>query len=167
MNGDGKSEVVVTSLYSAGTRFVGYDGLSIAQGSKPKWAFNAFTLGGSYVNGLFVALGDVNADGSADLVLGSAASTASNVAVYSGQALINSNLRTKIANFAPPSSNSSSGVRVATRDVDGDGKADILTSSGEMVTALAGGSGLPSNGLPPELFAFDPDPSANGAVWVG
>ena len=167
MTGDGKAELVVTSLYSTGSRVVGYKGTSLVQGSRPAKAFSAFTLGGGYVNGLFVALGDVNADGKADLVLGSGASAASNVSVFSGQALIATNTRTKIANFAPANGNASTGVKVAVRDVNGDGKADILTSSGEMVTALQGGSGLPANGIPPLLFSFDPDPGLTGGVWIG
>ena len=167
MNGDGKAELVVTSLYTNGSRVVGYRGSSLAQGSKPTRVFNAFMLGGSYVNGLFLALGDVNADGSADLVLGSGVGSVANVAVFSGQMLVTSNTRAKIANFTPANSTSATGVKVATRDVDGDGKADILISSGELVTALKGGSGLPSSGQPPELFEFDPNPAVNGAVWVG
>jgi VCBS repeat protein len=115
---------------------------------------------------LFLALGDVNADGKADLVLGSGTTATSNVDVFSGQALI-ANTRTKIAKFTPASSNASTGVRVAVRDVNGDGKADILTSSGEMVTALEGGNGLPANGMPPQLFSFDPDPGLTGGVWIG
>jgi hypothetical protein len=71
----------------------------------------------------------------------------------------------KIADFSP-AGGTSSGTRVAVRDVDGDGELDIITSSGEIVTAFQGGA-MPASGLPPLLFAFDPDPAVNGGVWVG
>ena len=145
---------------------VGYDGTSLAPGLTPAAAFTKFTLGGGYVSGLFLALGDVNADGRADLVIGSAATRTPNVTVFSGQELVVNDLRTKIATFTPADASSKRGMRVGVRDVDGDGKLDILTSSGEMVSAFKGGT-LPVTGLPELLFAFDPDPASTNTVWVG
>ena len=167
MTGDGKADLVVTSSYSGRSRVVGYNGVSLAPGVTPETMFTKFTLGWKYVSGLFLALGDVNADDRADLVIGSAGTRSPNVTVFSGQSLVESNTWTKIATFTPASSSSKTGVRVGVRDIDGDGKLDILTSSGEMVSAFQGGSGLPATGLPPLMFAFDPAPGINGGVWVG
>jgi hypothetical protein len=164
MTHDGKADLVVSGLYPGGTRISGYNGTSLAPGLTPLKIFNTFVLGGGYVNGLFLAVGDVNGDGYADLVLGQA--TTRNVTVYSGQSLVQSNTRKKLASFAPLGGTSKSPVRVALRDIDADGQLDILTSVGEMVTAYKGGIGLPLTGPPPLLFSFDPD-QATGGVWIG
>ena len=84
-----------------------------------------------------------------------------------GKPLTQSNTRTKVADFAPAGAAAAAGVRVAVRDIDGDGTLDLLTASGELVSAFQGGIGLPATGLPPLLFAFDPDPTAAGSVWIG
>ena len=61
---------------------------------------------------------------------------------------------------------SMTGVRVAVRDIDGDGIVDILTSSGERVSAFRGGN-LSVTENPPTLFDFDPDPAGSGDFWIG
>ena len=75
-------------------------------------------------------------------------------------------VRTTLADFVPAEASKETGIRVAARDVDGDGKLDILTSSGELVSAFKGGT-LLASGLPELLFAFDADPDFQGAVWIG
>jgi len=166
MNNDGKAEVVVSSLYSGFSRIAGFNGASIAPGVQREKVFNKLTLRGAYVNGLFLAVGDVNDDGRADLVLGSPGSKKPTVNVFSGQALVDSNTRTKIASFTPANSTSKGGVRVGVREINGDGQLDIITASGVMISAFEGGSSLPLTGLPPVLFAFDP-PDITGSIFVG
>jgi len=165
VNGDGRADLVVTAMYSNGTRVAAFNGQTLTRGATLANAFAPFVLGGGYAKGLFLAVGDVNNDGFADLVLGQLSGTA--LRVYSGQDLAVNNTRKLIATFAPAGASSSGGVRVAVEDVDGDGKADILTSSGELVSAFAGSASLPPSVLPPLLFAFDPDPLVTGGVWIG
>ncbi len=167
MTGDGKADLVVTSLYEGRSRVVGYLGSSLVPGGTPAAAFTKFTLGGKYASGLFLALGDVNGDDRADLVIGSAGTRSPSVVAFSGQSLVTSSTQLMIANFTPAGSSSKNGVRVGVRDINGDGDMDILTSSGEMVSAFQGGSGLPVTGLPTLMFAFDPDSAIGGGVWVG
>jgi hypothetical protein len=166
MTGDTKADLVVSALYTGRTRVIGYNGATLAPGVIPQTAFTKFTLGGAYVSGLFLSVGDVNGDGRADLVIGTAATRKPKVAVYSGEALVEDNLQTKIATFTPAASSLKNGVRVAVRDINGDGTVDIITSSGEMVSGFEGGSSLPLTGLPPLMFAFDPLP-ALGGVFIG
>jgi hypothetical protein len=167
MTGDGIADLVITALYPSGSRFWGYKGETIAPGTKAAKSFQTFTLGGAYLNGLFLAVGDVNADGAGDLVLGTSGGSALGVIVFSGQSLVASNSRVRIASFSPDRATAIPGVRVATRDVDGDGRLDIVTASGEMVSAFRGDASLPSTGLPPLLISFDPDPLSSECVWIG
>jgi hypothetical protein len=166
MTGDGKAELVVSGLYTGGTIVSGFDGVSLSPGTTRTKVFKSFTLG-SYRTGLFLALGDVNADGVADLIAGSASSAKQSVAVFSGQALVEDNSRVKIAKFTPEGSRSAPGVRVAVRDIDGDGTVDIVTASGDLVSAFRGGAVFKDSITLPPLFAFDPDTSVAGGVWVG
>ncbi len=83
-----------------------------------------FAFDGSFAGGVNVAAGDVNGDGRADIIAGAGPGAAPHVKAFDGvsDALISS--------FFPFPSNFAGGVRVAAGDVDGDGRADIITGSG-------------------------------------
>jgi len=156
MTGDGKADLVVSAVYGDGSRVRGYSGASLAPGLVPQSLFTRLMLAGPYLNGLFLAVGDVSGDGRADLVIGTVASWNPKVKVFSGQALVENNTREKIAVFTPDGSSAKTGVRVAARDVNGDGQLEILTSSGGLVSAYPLGSSVP-------LYSFN----SGGAIWVG
>jgi cyclophilin family peptidyl-prolyl cis-trans isomerase len=84
--------------------------------------FNAFDP--SFTGGVFVAAGDVNGDGRADIIVGSGSGMAPRVRVFDGAT------GGTIYDFMPYSRHFKGGVRVAVGDVDGDGKADIITGAG-------------------------------------
>ena len=113
------------------------------------------------------ALGDVNGDGVADLVLGTGA-----MAKPHGECLLGRR-RSSRATRAPRSP-ASRRKGVGPCQACGSrcemsmemGKLDIITSSGELVTAFQGGDTLPATGLPQTLFSFDPDTTRKGSVWV-
>jgi hypothetical protein len=165
MTGDNNADLVVSAQYGAGARVYGYRGESLAPGTARSKAFATFTLGGGYVKGLLLTVGDVTGDDRADLVLGSV-SRAPSVAVFSGQDLVQSNTRTRVASFAPPSG-LRAGVQVAVQDIDGDGVGDVLTNSGDLVSAFKGSATMPTVGPPTMLFSFDPNPLVVGGVWIG
>src|SRR5262249_33539975 len=113
----------------------------------------------SFTGGVYVAAGDLNGDGWADIVTGAGAGGGPHVEVFSGQ---DGTLVLSFLAFAP---GFTGGARVGTVDVNGDGRADIIAGAGPgggpevRVFSGAGGAVLW------EFFAYDP--GFLGGVFVG
>ena len=74
--------------------------------------------------GVFVATADVNSDGFADVIVGSAGNRQSQVTIYNGRR------GTLLQSFQPFGAGVRAGVRVAGGDVDGDGYGDVVVGRG-------------------------------------
>lgn len=116
-----------------------------------------FAYGGSYTGGVFVATGDVNCDGMADIVTGAGSGGGPHVKVFDG------NTGFEIQSFFAYAPTFTGGVRVATGDVNGDGHADIITGSGPgsggHVKVFSGTNGA----VLQSFFAF---PAYTGGIFV-
>lgn len=89
----------------------------------------------SFQGGVYVASGDINGDGRGDVVVGAGTGAGPQVTVFTGAGL------TPIMNFFAFDPSFRGGVRVATGDVNGDGRADIICGTGPG-TALTGGPAI-------------------------
>lgn len=83
-----------------------------------KKEFSAYRSTNKY--GVFVAAGDVDGDDRAEVIVGTGPKSSAIVTLFTDAGR-------KIVSFAPFGSRSTVGVSVAVGDVDGDGKAEILT----------------------------------------
>ncbi len=121
LNGDGFAEVIGTQDEAGGRTTVRiYDGQALSQGTVTKIA-DYRPFGDTYRGGAYVATGDVNADGTPDVVLGQAAGRSPQVSVFSGSD------NALIANLQMQATRG--GVRVSTIDFDNDGHADIVAGA--------------------------------------
>jgi hypothetical protein len=132
-------------------------------------SFNAYA--DAFVGGIFVAAGDVNGDGKADVVTTPGLGGGPLVKVFNGpDGSLQQAFNAPSATGAPlPIFGSDligpSGLRIAALDVNGDGKADLIIG--------------PGPGQPPEVKVFDAvslavlddffayDPAYLGGVFVG
>src|SRR5205823_1589777 len=89
-----------------------------------------------FVGGAFVAVGDVNGDGRADIITGAGSSGGPHVKVIDatrlGQVQANGQIADSalLGSFLAYSPTFTGGVRVAAADVTADGLADIVTGAG-------------------------------------
>src|SRR5205814_27128 len=90
----------------------------------------------TFTGGVTVAVGDVNGDGKLDIVTGADAGGGPHVKVIDATRLAQVQANGQIADsalldsFFAYTATFTGGVRVATGDVNGDGKADIITGAG-------------------------------------
>jgi hypothetical protein len=117
--GDGRADIIAAAGTGGGSNVRVID---IAGGAEVA-SFDAY--GPGFAGGVFVAVGDVNGDGVADIVTGAGAGGGPHVrAIHTEGGLI------EIASFFAYDPAFAGGVFVAVGDVTGDGVADIVTGAG-------------------------------------
>jgi uncharacterized protein (TIGR03118 family) len=159
VNGDGHDDIITAAGPGGGPHVQVFDGSTIVNNGNPIVLDSFFAFDPNFTGGVYVAAGDVNGDGRADITAGTGAGTTANVRVYSGADL------SLLQNFSPYSS-FQGGVRVAIiSDVNGDGKADFVTAPGPG----GGPDVVVCDGITLSIFQnfFAYDPNFAGGVFVG
>jgi len=153
LNFDGLIDVITGSGVNGGPHVKAFN----AEDNSLLQSFIAFNQ--NFRGGVFVAAGDINGDGMAEIVVGSGAGMNARVAVF------NPASGTLSSSFSPYAPNFSGGVRVAVRDADDDGHADIITGPGQgggpHIRVLNGENHASMH----DLLAFDGN--FRGGVFVG
>jgi hypothetical protein len=141
ISGDGVPDLVIAAGVKGGPRIALFDGARLTTGgdSPPKLRGDFVAFESSLRNGSFVAAGDVNGDGRADLAFGGGPRGAPRVRLFDGAALLDAGSFANVdeigsaqkANFFAGDPSLRGGVRLALRDADGNGRAELVTGSGE------------------------------------
>ena len=123
VNGDGKADLVTSFETCGGPEVQVFDGSSGTRIAD----FRAFNTDSALPNGVRVAVGDVNGDGKSEIIVGGGPGDPATVEIFPGEptGLTPQPLRT-IDAFGPTVT---SGVEVASADVNGDGKADVIAAA--------------------------------------
>lgn len=132
LNADGKAEVVTGTDQGGGPRVRVFDGASVASGTSSPATLDDFLAinDTNFRGGVRVALGDVNGDGTPDLVVGAGFGGGPRVAVYDGAALAAGNQTKLVADFFAFEETLRNGVFPAVGDVNGDGCGDLIVGAG-------------------------------------
>lgn len=157
VNADGKAEVIAAAGKDGGPRVSVWDGNSVASGSPRNTMGDFFAFEDTLRNGVYVACGDVNRDGFADIITGAGPGGGPRVVVFSG-----ANIGTRLFDGFVGDSNDRSGVRVGEADFDRDGYHEIVYGSGASGGNFAGIASVNGGGFLIPL----PSNSSNGA-FVG
>ncbi|WP_145244409.1 Calx-beta domain-containing protein [Urbifossiella limnaea] len=167
VNGDGTPDLVVVAGFGGGPRTAIYDGVTL-RGGPSRLVSDFFAFPGTDAvnlrNGVFVAAGDVDGDGFADLAFGGGPGGAPRVFVLSGALVsagrVDAAHAAPVANFFVAGNTSDrGGVRLAVKDADGDDRADVVAGSGEGSAArvrVYAGSGFGGGGEPGGFFDLEP-----------
>ncbi len=118
VNGDGAPDVITGAGPGGGPHVKVFDGLT-GQTIASYFAYSA-----NFTGGVFVAAGDVNGDGHADIITGAGAGGGPHVKVFDGQTL------QTLRSFFAYAAGFSGGVTVASGDVNYDGYSDVVTGAG-------------------------------------
>jgi hypothetical protein len=185
---DGKADVVVSYAFGGNGEapvkvYSGADLLAAARSSPfppsvqlPLFVSPVASFAGitdpNFHGGVTVAAGDVNGDGTADVVVGAGPNGGPRVAVYDGTTLRRGATPTKLfTDFFGLDPALRVGVNVAVMDVNHDGRGDVLVgkpSGSPEMAAVDGATLLASNGLTVRRLWDGPfgDPASTGGVQM-
>src|SRR5262249_51975518 len=153
VNGDGRADVITGIGPGGGPHVQAFSGKDPSVILASFYAYDP-----KYAGGVYVAAGDVNGDGKADIITGIGIGGGPHVPAVDAPTL--ANLASSLA-YAPTVA---SGVRVAAADLDGDGVAEIVTGPGlgspPLVQAFTAAGVLRTS-----ILAYDAD--FLGGVFVG
>jgi hypothetical protein len=141
VNRDGAADLVVGAGLGGGPRVAVYDGRSLSGGSAARLVPDFFALDPTLRSGVYVAAADVDGDGFADVIYSTGNTGGPRVRVVSGAVLVSNpgaDMATlpALADFFTWDSNDRAGIRVAAKDVDGDGRAELIVGSGNRNQAM-------------------------------
>jgi fibronectin-binding autotransporter adhesin len=156
VNGDSYPDIIVGAGPGGAPTVHVYNGIT----GEILTAFNAYAP--SFTGGVQVAAGDVNGDGTADIIIGCGIGGGPHVQVVSGK-----DFNTRLLNFFAYDPSFRSGVQVAAGDVNGDGTIDVITGAGQgggpHIRAFSGKNA----GVIANFFAFDPNYRGGVNVTAG
>lgn len=120
VNGDGVGDIITGTGNGGGPRIRVLDGKTAGATTLQDY----FAYEDSFRGGVIVSSGDVNGDGKDDIVTGTGVGGGPRVEVFSGAD------RSELANFFAYEDSFRGGVTVASGDVNGDGKDDLICGTG-------------------------------------
>jgi len=168
INGDGTPDLIVGAGAGAGPAVAVFDGNDLILGVGRRLVNDFFAYDPAFRGGVYVAAGDVDGDGFADIITGAGLGSP-HITVFSGLSLLLENPTPIASFFAAPQSNQG-GIRVAARDLDSDGLTDVIAGAGVgngSTVWIFSGATLAQFGIAVATSAEDMFPGLFAGVYVG
>ena len=176
INGDGILDLAVAAGRTGGPRVALYNGAFIlttgAGFAPPKLTNDFFLFEQQLRDGAYLALGDINGDGFADIIGGGGPQGGPRVFIVSGQEFVGSGgaIIRQLGSFFVGDPDGRGGIRVAAKQLTGDNVADLITGNGDRspsIVRIFDGTTIRESGLPPVLRQAEIFPGFNDGVFVG
>jgi subtilisin-like proprotein convertase family protein len=166
-DGDGVGDLAVAAGFGGGPRVAVFDGTTVPGGSPRRLVADFFAYETALRNGVYLAAGDLDGDGTAELVTAGGPGGGPRVTVFAGAELAAGRL-SKTADFFAGDPTARSGVRVAVKQMGAGQPADLLVGDGanntfRVYSAASLQSGTPTPSLDQDLLPG----VAVGGVFVG
>ena len=142
LNGDGVPDLALAAGFGGGPRVALFDGRSLAPGlnngdpTPRKLTGDFFAFDSSLRNGTYLAVADVNGDGTAELVAGAGPGGGPRVTAFDAFRLVRGGLSV-VNNFFAGDVNDRHGVRLGAADINSDGRPELLASVGGQAIAYS------------------------------
>jgi hypothetical protein len=170
LNHDGFADIVTGPGIWSGPDIRIFDGQTLTNNHSASKIGEFLAYDPRYFGGVFVSTGDTNGDRLTDIITGTNGNGGPEVKAFSGTNVLTSPTPTIIDDFFAYAPAFNGGASVAALDVNGDGKADIVTGAGAgggpHVRIFDGGTGLQlQENTSDSFFAYDA--IFSGGVYVG
>ncbi|MCZ2343320.1 MAG: proprotein convertase P-domain-containing protein [Bacteroidales bacterium] len=169
INGDGIPDLVVAAGFGGGPRVAVWDGASILAGRPTRLTADFFAFEPALRNGVYVAVGDMDGDGKAEIITGAGPGGGPRIIAFSGDALLQ-NQQVPLVDFFAGNVDNRGGIRVAAVNLDNDDLIDLVVGDGELAgSRVTGylGTTIRQSSPPAATFGFDDLPGFTGGVFVG
>jgi hypothetical protein len=126
LNGDGRADLVVSPDVGGGPR------VRVLSGGNPNAVIADF-MGiddPNFRGGARTAIGDINGDGTTELVVGAGMGGGPRVAIWNGQSLLAGSPNRLVPDYFAFENTLRNGVYLSVADVDGDGFGDVIAGAG-------------------------------------
>jgi hypothetical protein len=162
-NGDGIADIVTGAGPGGGPHVRVFDGASGNQLATPIGSFFAFAP--QFTGGIYISVGNVNADAIPDVIAAADAGGGPHVRAFDGAT------GAELYSFYAYDPAFTGGVRLASGDIDGDNRADIITAAGPgggpHVRVFSGATGQQLAAPIGSFFAYAPEFTAGVYVSAG
>ncbi len=160
LNADGRPELLVAAGVGGGPRVAVFDGASLLapllDPAPPRLRNDFFAFGGDDAarlrNGVNIEAADLNGDGRVDLIFGAGAGGARRVLAIDGARYLDGETAALVNFYVDNDDARRSGVRVAVKDIDQDGRADLVVEHDSQLRIYDGARIVAAPGAEPAIL---------------